>query len=741
MAPADARRLLALSIFVLAGTLIGLPWATGGRSPAGQAGLVLLLALAGGAGLLPRISDRPLRHALPLVFGGILVGASALFTIYPDRTIHTLLLLLAYAVAAAVAARAVAHVAWAERALLDAIWISGLVVTGLAIAWWFRGNDGGIYANALIGPFGYPNALGGFLLLACGAALASVAPDGGRLERAGAVVGCAVSLIGLYLTRSRGVLLAAGVSFLLWALARCDRWWPHRLVWRVLVSLGLLGGLAMVATRLAGILVTLWPWGTGGAGDTSTAWRVHILRWTWAIIRDHPWLGVGPGAFPVALTHYQRIPYVGGENPHNLYLEVAAEFGVAVGILVLAGLILFLGQAVMAARRLPEGSPARGRLAALIGAVGAFAIHSAFDLDWSFPAIAMTVATILGIVSARLSETRTSRRGVGIPLPRTLLILILLASATVAAARYYSSSLVTWGRSDLVAGDLSAARQNLSQSLRLNPLSHPAYQWLAWTTVQSGDPQKAIEIASRATQIAPQDPNGHALIGEIALAAGRWRIAQAAFQRAVDQAPMAHLGYHAGLLEAASKVGNQAEAIRAYEQVISVFTPERVLHPEARCLAPGNRYLLARMSRIAARLYEEASDTTAQQAATARFELLAEPDPRGICATGGRPGQTSPESVVASFWRARSEGGLALTEKYLLPTRQPHEPEGTPRQVRLVSIYSLDGGERLATLRYEVEIDDEKARMSRCGRAVTRLTRDGWLLEQPPSIDDGPCWP
>jgi putative inorganic carbon (HCO3(-)) transporter len=742
MVPADTRRLLALSIFVLAGTLIGLPWATGGRSPAGQACLVLLLALAGGAGLLPRSSDRPLRLAPPLLFGGMLVGASALLTIHPDRTIQSLLLLVAYAVAAAVAARAVAQIRWAERVLLDATWISGFVVTSVAIAWWLRGNDGGFYANALIGPFGYPNALGGFLLLACGAALASVAPAGGRLERAGAVIGCAISLIGLYLTRSRGILLAAAAGLLLWTLTRRDRWWPRRPTWRVLASLGLVAGLAMLGVRLTGIVVTFWSWGAGGAGDTSTAWRLHILRWTWAMIRDHPWLGVGPGAFPVALTHYQRIPYVGGENPHNLYLEVAAEYGAVAGILVSACLILILGQAIMAARRLPEGSPARGRLAALVGAVAAFATHSAFDLDWSFPAIALMAATILGIVSACPSETRIPRpRGIGIPLPRTILILILLAAAAVAAARYYSSSLVAWGRSDLLAGDLSAARQNLNQSLRLNPLSYPAYQWLAWTTLQSGDPQKAIEIADRTIGIAPQDPNGHALIGEIALAAGRWRVAQTAFRRAVDQAPMAHLRYHAGLLEAASKAGNQAEAIHTYEQAISLFTPERVLHSEARCLAPGNRYLLARMGRIVARLYDEAGDRIAWQTATARSGLLAEPDLRGICATGGRPGQRSPESAVVSFWRALSEGGLAQAEKYLLPNRQPHEPEGALRQIRLTSIYSLDGGERLATLRHEVEIDDGKVRMSRCARAVTRLTRDGWFLEQPPSIDDGPCPP
>ncbi|HEX7549263.1 MAG TPA: hypothetical protein VF579_01675, partial [Candidatus Methylomirabilis sp.] len=200
MAPSDSQRPLVLAVLVLAGTLIALPWATGGRSPTGQAGLVLLLALAGAAGLLRRGSDSPLRLPPLLLLGGILVGLSAIFTIYPDRTVQGILLLLAYLVASGVAARAALQISWAERALLDTIWVSGLAVAGLAMLWWVRGNDGGFYANVLIGPFGYPNAMGGFLLLAGFAALATLTPDRCRLEHGGALLGCAVSLLGLYLT-------------------------------------------------------------------------------------------------------------------------------------------------------------------------------------------------------------------------------------------------------------------------------------------------------------------------------------------------------------------------------------------------------------------------------------------------------------------------------------------------------------------------------------------------------------
>jgi O-antigen ligase len=98
--------------------------------------------------------------------------------------------------------------------------------------------------------------------------------------------------------------------------------------------LGLFVGLGVAGNRWGTLLQALWSGGGDGPTDTSIQWRLSVLQWTWAMIRDHPWLGVGPGAFPVALLPYQQIPYVGGENPHNLYAEVAAEYGLPVAVLL-----------------------------------------------------------------------------------------------------------------------------------------------------------------------------------------------------------------------------------------------------------------------------------------------------------------------------------------------------------------------------------------------------------------------
>jgi len=281
----------------------------------------------------------------------------------------------------------------------------------------------------------------------------------------------------------------------------------------------------------------------------------------------------------------------------------------------------------------------------------------------------------------------------------------------------------------------------LVRARRLNPFSFSAHYWLAWTRLRAGDPQGALAAAERTLRSAPQDPNAHALVGEMALAGGHWGAATTAYRRATELAPAAHLSYHAGLVEALASLGRSAESIHAYEHAASLFTPERVLTSEARCLAPGDRYLFARMSRIAARLYEQVADPAGRQAATARAALLARPDSRGICATTDRPEQTSPEAVIGNFWRGWTDGGWPQAERYLLhPTRRPNLEMGS-QPVRLAWIHSLSGGERSATVRYELEIGKSDARTIRCARTVTRFTREGWLLSETPSLEAGSCKP
>ncbi|MBI4841349.1 MAG: O-antigen ligase family protein, partial [candidate division NC10 bacterium] len=551
------------------------------------------------------------------------------------------------------------------------------------------------------------------------------------------------------LTRSRGALIAAVVALGLWALSRRQAWWARR-HWVVLAGIGVLAVLAMLSASGpgSGVLPDRFSLDGSGPGDSSLRWRWQILRWTWTMIRQHPWWGVGPGAFPVALNQYQRLPYVSGENPHNLYLELAAEYGLPAGLLAVLTLGGFMGRLGSVITRSPEDDPLRRRLAALLAALVAFAIHSLVDLDWSFPAIALVAATLLGLAGAHLRGKRSGHVPPGRAW-RACLILLLVAASGVALSRYYATTLVTWGRLAVSGGEIATAERELTRALRLNPLSFPAHQWLARVRLLSRDLQGAVAIADRAVRIDPSDPNSLQLAGEMADAAGRWDVAEARFRSAVDQAPSSQLRFHAGLVEAADRAGRTAEARWSYEQAVGIFTPERVLSEEARCLAPGDRYLLAHMSRIAARWHAESGDRPQEQAMVDRAQLLAQPDPRGICATQGHRGQTSPEATAESFWAALAESGWPAASRYLDPElrRSPSGDGGSwwgtggrPRRARVTWIASLRGGERQATLRYEVEMETPRSQViARCAQTDFRFSAEGWLILSAPILELKSC--
>ena len=745
--PSPERRPVLLVTLVLGGLAVGLPWADGGRSPTGQASLVLFLVLAAVVATLTRGLGAPIRPSPLVLTAMFLAGWSALHTIYPDRTIQALLLLMAYLLAGILALQAARHEPATERLLLGAIAGSGILAAGIAAYRLFQGSEEGLYARLLTGPFGYPNAMAGFLLVSGGAAFALARGDRTSGVRIGSTVIGFILVTGLFLTRSRGALLAAAAGFVAWIVV--ERGFRSR--WRGLtLLLGCAGALVVLACIFwfSGMLPLDFRHFADRADTSSLVWRWQILQWTWDMAKDHAWWGVGPGAFPVALTHYQRIPYVSGENPHNLYLELAAEYGLPAAIFALATFFGFLAQVRFTIRRPAAKESSRQRLAVLLATFVAFAVHSLVDLDWSFPAIAVTVATMLGLASAHLGR-RLAEESRPQPLWRAILLLVLSGAAAIGASRYYASTLVTQARVSLVDRDIAAAKHHLTWALRLNPLSYPAHHWLALAHLFSSDSRGATELAERAVRIAPLDPNTHFLAGEIAAASGRLDMAEESFRRAVEIAPAAQLRFHAALVEASAAAGKAPEARFRYEQASAVFTEERVLHPEARCLVPGDRYLLARASRIAARLYGETGDAVAQQRTMERATRLAQPDVRGICIEQGRPGQTSPEAALVGFWQALSEGGWREAERFITPRLRGSPSkgemwrEGRPTQrMRVAWIAALQGGETRASLRFQVEVEVSPDPPAwRCAQAEARIMNGSWFVDRLPVLESSSCRP
>jgi O-antigen ligase len=231
----------------------------------------------------------------------------------------------------------------------------------------------------------------------------------GNRRRAVVVWTCTVLalLLGIYLTQSRGgVLAVAGVTGL---------WIPLAgpAVRRLALRLSPIVVLVLLAPGVGNRLLTL-TWTEGSDADQSLVGRFAAQEMAWLMFRDSPTFGVGLGSFPSLVPDYapmspaasQTSPLVVGA-PHNLYLQVLAESG----IVGLAGLALLLGASVSVGvvalvryvatpRPTPELLAERALAAAAVTAIVGWAVASLF-LHASYVRELFIVFVVVGLLQRR----------------------------------------------------------------------------------------------------------------------------------------------------------------------------------------------------------------------------------------------------------------------------------------------------------------------------------------------------
>lgn len=247
-----------------------------------------------------------------------------------------------------------------------------------------------LFSPEPLGTFALANTLAGYLATWIAVAMAILADrsapgapyDGARFRRSRlALLGCA--LLGswcLWLTHSRSAILAlalgAGVLAALRFVGRASS--PVRRLAIAAAALVLLvAGLALVAV----------PQLAAGA-IKSLEYRLEYWKSTLAMVRDHPWLGVGPGSFQDFYTAY-KLPQASEEvrDPHNFILEVWATAGTPAVVALLAVLVAYAVHYWRGKNASPagdEGSPHGARLifgGAAAGVVLAYYLGSLIGLE------------------------------------------------------------------------------------------------------------------------------------------------------------------------------------------------------------------------------------------------------------------------------------------------------------------------------------------------------------------------
>jgi O-antigen ligase len=98
--------------------------------------------------------------------------------------------------------------------------------------------------------------------------------------------------------------------------------------------------------------------------------RKEIWRASWHAIREHPFLGTGPGTSATTISEYMITPGFKGQDTHNSYLKNAVEMGFPSVLIVLVFYAVFLYYANIIERNLRSDylrSVTRGTIATFLG--------------------------------------------------------------------------------------------------------------------------------------------------------------------------------------------------------------------------------------------------------------------------------------------------------------------------------------------------------------------------------------
>jgi putative inorganic carbon (HCO3(-)) transporter len=252
----------------------------------------------------------------------------------------------------------------------------------------------------------HPNLAGHLmaLLLLPAVALALWTPY--RPVRWTAVVVAVLLGVVLLLSQSRGAWIAAAVALALMPWLRYRRWWMVVLALAVIV---VVVSLLLGPARLEAMVFPV------AADDDVTINTLpgRLEIWTRAIVllRDFGLTGGGAGNFEqVLMTLYPPFftGVVGGfGHAHNVYLQMAVDFGVP-GLIVFLALLLGLAAGLVAAAHLGKAQPVEGAVTSLaIGLFGSLlvvAIHGLVDAPLATPRVYAVVFLLFGMGAAASSH-------------------------------------------------------------------------------------------------------------------------------------------------------------------------------------------------------------------------------------------------------------------------------------------------------------------------------------------------
>jgi tetratricopeptide (TPR) repeat protein len=274
-----------------------------------------------------------------------------------------------------------------------------------------------------------------------------------------------------------------------------------------------------------------------GGGYRFDLWRIALDEFAGA-----PLGGVGAGNY--ADQYYQRRHQLEDVTvPHSLELQMLAELGIG-GALGLGLLVVGVLAAGLSRRRRTLAANDAALKVAALGMFGAWLAATSVDWLYDIPGLAgmaMLAAAVLVVPAVR---AQADRSGPG-PMARgrraqllVVAVLGLLALVAASLGRQYVATLYGDAGKRLVAQRPLKALQRLQTAEQLDPWSLATQYAVASAYARLDDYPGARAALLRAAQLEPDNYVPRALLGDIAMRAGRPAAALVAYRRALALDPL-----------------------------------------------------------------------------------------------------------------------------------------------------------------------------------------------------------
>jgi O-antigen ligase len=276
-----------------------------------------------------------------------------------------------------------------------------------------------LWQRGSYGPFVNRNHFAGFLEMGVGLAGGLIIGRVVKQLMLAIYASCALAMCaGIALSASRGGALALGAEIIFLAIIAIPNFISSRkskdsvrpgragVLLRsaaaILLGFAALGGVTLLVGS-EGLIQNISQ--TGGETESeATAGERFSRREIWSatgqLIKDHPYTGVGLGAFQFAYTRYDQSSGVQRvEQSHNDYLQIVADAGLVGGVIALAFLILLFARGFLAAqtRNMENRAITMGALAGCF----AIAVHSFVEFNLQITSNAQLFLALAALATSK----------------------------------------------------------------------------------------------------------------------------------------------------------------------------------------------------------------------------------------------------------------------------------------------------------------------------------------------------